>query len=89
MIAVLFPPLKYKIKINEERAVLTSFFGMAAFYFMFSQTFSSNTRELQLAFVIFCIITGALGFLKEYNLARYPLSVMGFILLYSMVITNF
>lgn len=89
MIAVLFPPLKNMIKINETGAVLYSFIGMAVLYFMFSPTFSSSTRELQLAFVCFCIITCALGILKEYSLAKYPLSVMGFILMYSILITKF
>lgn len=84
MIAVLFPPLKYMVKINQASAMLYSYIGIAAFYLLFLTTFSSSIRELHLAFVCLYIITGALGILKEYNLARYPLSVLGFILMYSI-----
>ena len=81
MIALLFPPMKYIFNINEYGAVLYSFLGMGALYVVFSPTFSPSTSQLQFAFVCFCVVTVILGVFKKSNLARYPLSVMGVLLM--------
>ena len=77
MIAPLFPPLKDVIKINEHQAVLYSFISMAILYGIFSQTFSPITRQLQFAFVCFCVITGILGLFKKIKISKIPLNNNG------------